>query len=454
MDGRAFDDAYFRNRHAAARKARRARNVILLILACLFGVGICSGGELFHNGGTGNCDGCHSKSRKGTKAGTFESLSSLSANPSMLNGSDPGSTCLICHQAPKGRNQPFGHLVATHGEDVQTLSPGQLSPGGDFAWLKKSYKWSAAPADGAASRGDSSPGERHGHNIIAADFGYGADSSNVLTPEGTYPADSLSCISCHDPHGTYRRNADGSVSAAGLQVVASGSYKDSPEPGDGGSVGTYRMLAGKGYQPKSLQGGYVFKSDPPAAVSPAIYNRSEEAADTRVAYGSGMSEWCRNCHTSSHQGEGEHPVGNKAKFSSAVSRHYNSYVSSGNRGGKAVSSYSSLVPFETGITDYQTLKSLANSDGSVNSGATGAPNVMCLSCHRAHASAWDHMARWNLRTEMLVYNGQYPGIDNDAPASVSQGRTVAETRKGMYDRLPGTFGAYQRGLCSKCHAKD
>ena len=137
-----------------------------------------------------------------------------------------------------------------------------------------------------------------------------------------------------------------------------------------------------------------------------------------------------------------------------MTKHYNSYVSSGDRTGKTGSSYTSLVPFESGTTDYQTLKALANSDGSVNSGATGSANVMCLSCHRAHASAWDYLARWNLRGEMIMYDGKFPGSDNDAPASVSQGRTTDDTRKGLYDRLPGSFGAYQRGLCSKCHAKD
>lgn len=427
------------------------RRLLIMVIASLSAAGVCSGGEMFHNGGIGSCDGCHSKSRKNGGA-AFASLSSLSGN-FMLNGSDPSSTCLICHQATKGSTQPFGHLVATNGEDAQTAPPAQLTPGGDFAWLKKSYKWSLG-SPGDESRGDGSPGERHGHNIVAADFGYGTDTFNILTPEGAYPAESLSCISCHDPHGTYRRNADGSISNAGPQVIASGSYKDSPEPAAGASVGTYRMLAGKGYRPKALPGDFSFTADPPAAVSPRTYNRSEAATDTRVAYGSGMSEWCRNCHTATHLSEEGHPVGRNAKFTADVTKHYNSYVSSGNRTGKAGSSYTSLVPFETGTTEYATLKDLANSDGSVSTGAAGSSNVMCLSCHRAHASAWDYMARWNLRSEMIMYDGKYPGTDTDAPAAVSQGRTAAETRKGMYDRLPDTFGTYQRGLCSKCHAKD
>jgi len=80
---------------------------------------------------------------------------------------------------------------------------------------------------------------------------------------------------------------------------------------------------------------------------------------------------------------------------------------------------------------------------------------MCLSCHRAHASGWDHAMRWNMKTEFLVYNGEYPGIDGtNVPAGISQGRTRAETRKAYYDRPPTAYATSQRSLCNKCHAKD
>ena len=83
MQGKKLDDAYFLARRTAARRARRGRNFLLLLIACLLGAGICSGGERFHNGGMGSCGGCHSKPRKGDGT-AFVSFSSLSGN-SMLN---------------------------------------------------------------------------------------------------------------------------------------------------------------------------------------------------------------------------------------------------------------------------------------------------------------------------------------------------------------------------------
>ena len=428
-----------------------------MVTAAILALPAMGGAELFHNGSVGHCDGCHSRSgQPGTTPVAFRNTTTATgAVPAefMLNGSDPGSTCLTCHGVPTGIRRASDHYVATGNEDLAgNLAPTQLTPGGDFGWLKKNYRWSW---EGGASsfKGETSPGDRHGHNIVAADYGYAADVSNPIAPGGTYPAEALTCISCHDPHGNYRREGSGFMKSSGLPIKSSGSYADSPDPDTEHAVGSYRLLAGRGYQPKSLQGDHAFTADPPAAVSPRPYNRSETLTDTRVAYGRNMSEWCQNCHTSSHK-NGGHPAGNTAKFSTETVRIYNTYVASGNRTGKVPESYSSLVPYEMGTDEYATLKRTANSDGSDRSGPRERPNVFCLSCHRAHASGWDHMTRWNMKTEMILSEGQFPGIDKDSPPMLSQGRTSLETQRALYDRTIRSFSSYQRGLCSKCHAKD
>ncbi len=396
--------------------------------------GICRGGEGFHKGGTGSCDGCHN-------------------TPPELKYSDPSSTCLGCHQAPAGSMLPREPYVSS--DTGGTVLCSQLSPGGDFCWLKRSYRWYAA---GTGKAQEISPGERHGHNIVALDFGYDADIVHRTAPGGDYPATSLSCISCHDPHGRYRRLADGTIRTSGFPIVASGSYADSPSPQNETAVGVYRLLGGKGYRPASVPGLFVFTADPPAAVSPTPYNRSETFSDTRVAYGSGFSEWCANCHLRIHNDEtyraGRHPAGTAARLPPEIINHYNCYVASGSLRGNTATSYTSLVPFEMGTTDYTLLKMTADSSGASRSGPQGSANVMCLSCHRAHASGWDGMTRWNMGAEFLVYNGRYPGIDNAAPADYSQGRMEAETRKTFYDRPAGLYAPYQRSLCNQCHNKD
>jgi len=241
------------------------------------------------------------------------------------------------------------------------------------------------------------------------------------------PATNLSCISCHDPHGT----------------IAKGP----------GAAGGYRLLGGNGYSPSSAE-GWVFAIDPPAAVAPHGYNRTESTTDTRVAYGKGMSEWCSNCHANGCSGILGHTVCSNARLGRVIAANYNAYLKSGDINGMGSRSYTSLVPFEEGTDDIQLLYQHANSDGRYTSGPVPSANVMCLTCHRAHASAWDNMARWNMTTQFIVYKGNYPGIDNGSPVELAQGRTAAETKKAYYDRSAAVFAAYQRSLCNKCHPRD
>ena len=150
-----------------------------------------------------------------------------------------------------------------------------------------------------------------------------------------------------------------------------------------------------------------------------------------------------------------HPAGNGTKFSGRVVANYNAYIASGNLTGNPSTSYTSMVPFEMGTADYVALKGTATSTGGQTSGPATSSNVMCLSCHRAHASGWDHAMRWNTKSEFLMFNGEYPGVDTSGvPARIAGGRTRAETRKTYYDRPPTAYASYQRSLCNKCHAKD
>lgn len=414
--------------------------------------------ESFHSGSAGKCEECHLSARNdetgdaaaGTGSAARGAVGSRNGKV-MLRGSDPSSTCLRCHEAPQGAMQPQGHFVSSSNLGAG-LAPTQLTPGGDFGWLRKNFQWQSK--DGGNER---SAGDRHGHNIVAADYSYAADGTLRTAPGGTFQSANLSCTSCHDPHGRYRRDVNGTISTTGPAVGGSGSYTNSADPDSFSSVSTYRMLAGKGYQQK-WSSGAAFIADPPAAVAPVTYNRSEASTDTRVAYGSGMSEWCQNCHSSIHKSDGmrasQHPAGNNARLSADTTNNYNFYVASGNLSGRQDTAYTSMVPFEMGTDDYTVLKQVANSNGSNTAGPDGSANVMCLSCHRAHASGWDSMTRWNTKSTMLVANGRYPGIDNGASVDDAQGRTEAETRKTFYDRPASRYALYQRSLCNKCHAKD
>lgn len=407
----------------------------------------------FHDGGVGPCEGCH------TMHNSYQSVP-VNGKPTsqayLLREQDPSSMCLYCHQRAGDTGPIMYHISTPDAELLPGTPPKQLTPGGDFGWIKKTYSWLTAAGQPAKY----SFGDRHGHNVVAADFYYAADGTNSAAPGGTYPAALLSCTSCHDPHGRYRRNVDGSIAPAGKPIAKSGSFASSPNPDNTVSVGVYRMLGGKGYQPKFLTGASAFMNDPPAAVAPDKPNRSEDTTQTRVAYGSGMSEWCMNCHANMHTpaypGRTNllHASGNNAKLGVTRMNNYYKYINTGAiLSSPSTTPYLSLVPFEEGTSDYPTLKAHAKTDDSYLDGPNSSANVMCLSCHRAHASGWDGIMRWNAETDFIVSNGFY-SQEGHGYQPYGQGRTETEAARAYYNRPAAKLSLNQDTLCNKCHIGD
>jgi predicted CXXCH cytochrome family protein len=404
----------------------------LLTIALTFGA---TQSSAFHSGGTAECTGCHSMH---------------APNPTgsqLLRQSDPSSVCLSCHQGGT-ETGPSSYRVSTGESNMPNgVAPLQLTPGGDFGWLKKDYSFTVG---GATLQED---GSTHGHNIVAADFGFLADSRNTTAPGGTFSSSELSCVSCHDPHSKYRRLADGGIVTTGAPIIGSGSYDTSPVPQAGQAVGVYRLLAGAGYG----KGGVTFTGSP-TAVAPETYNRSEAATQTRVAYGHATgngrdtwARWCATCHPQMlNQGHRT-----DIALGSDVLANYAAYVKSGDMTGSLTASYLSLVPFVENTTDYTTLAAHAKNNDSALGGPQTGDLVTCLTCHRAHASGWGHMMRWNDTSTFLTYDGLWPGTDSTPGLpEYARGRTSAETRAAYYDRPANLFATHQRGLCNKCHARD
>ncbi len=119
--------------------------------------------------------------------------------------------------------------------------------------------------------------------------------------------------------------------------------------------------------------------------------------------------------------------------------------------------YSSLVPFEVGSGDYTVLKPRSNLTGAVDRSATTGNNVMCLSCHRAHASGFESMLRFFYFNEFMTI-GDVAGVASyDSSATegkINWGYTVALQQRAYYERPASMFGPYARSQCNKCHAKD
>jgi len=416
---------------------------LILLAAIFFMAGAPSSARAFHEGGVAPCEGCHTMHNS---LDNMPMTQSGMANASLLLNTSASGTCLNCHQ---GSTASSYQVATSDGALPPGIPPAMMTPGGDFAWLKKSYSWLV----GGTPYNET--GDRHGHNIVSLDFGYLADAVNISAPGGTFSAAALQCTSCHDPHGRYRVLNDGTVSTTSKPAFASGSYSVNGVPTNpqvGESVGTYRLLAGVGYQPSGS--GITFVNGPPAAMAPEDYNRSEDLTQTRVAYGAGTSLWCVNCHDQMHtSGAFVHPSDQAVGIT--VADRYNAYIKTGDLTGTIDQAFLSLVPFETGHTnslaDRNSLAAMARSDDSNLYGPGPQDSVGCLTCHRAHASGWPYMLRWNNDAPLMVYNGFYPGIDNGVPPEYSMGRTEAETRRSYYDRPASEFASNQNRLCEKCH---
>ena len=384
-------------------------NRLQLQSSVLFVVVMMAGGiepdycQGFHSGGVGSCSSCHSMH------------SAQSGNQQLLLSSDPSSICLNCHAGPGGSNR----------SNVFSPDGSALTPGGDFYWLSKSFSWI----------GGQSPGYDHGHNIVAIDFNLYADPILTTAPGGSYPSASLGCTSCHDPHG----QVTGGTAQGGLPVSGSGSYGAATD--SGAISGNYRLLGDSSY----VVNGYSFSTDAPVARQSSV-NQYEESDFSHVDYGSGMSEWCGNCHggmlSGGHQMSGgssghHHLSGDNNILSQRVVTFYNSYLRSGDFSGTAATAYLQFVPFERGTTEILSLDPHSTQGPDVNA------NVMCLSCHRAHASAFPNSGRWDFTADLLV---------DSHPAFGDGGATLNDVYYSYYGRDIATeFGSGQGQFCEKCH---
>jgi len=301
--------------------------------------------------------------------GAFVDPDSPSGNAWLLKDETPSDVCLSCHATGLG---------AVFGADP--LAPPPEKGSGNFVFLLEDNL-----NDGHSGATHPIAGDAAGHNINAPSKSIGADGTLLSSPGGAFPSSSLGCTSCHDPHGNTE----------------------------------FRLLYGVG----GVQDGlFTFTNAAPTAAGISIFGGSESNAN-HTAYQGGMSAWCGNCHGDFHDGAGllEHPSG--AGIGGTVSTRYGQYNGTEDiTGGTPATSYLAVVPFEDA----------ANTTAST-AGPSASSQVMCLTCHRAHASSAPNAGRWDFSVTLLEEDG---------------------LESGSY-AIPDPYASpNQRSLCNKCHAKD
>jgi len=354
---------------------------ITVILAVLVSASV---GLAFHDGGVAECAGCHTMHN--SQDGALIDAAHPTGNSYLLKTATPSDQCLTCHAA-------YGQFDGGLG----------YGPGGDFYWVTRTFSWSAH------GHAYSSEGDSHGHNVISPTAGIAQDATLGAAPGGDFSSQYLSCTSCHDPHGNQNFRL--------LYDSAMGPIY----PGPGGR--------------------YSFASDAPVALgnSRTTYSASGWETDAQhTIYKSGVSDWCANCHETFHSDNTSNFVHPIQAMGSTIAASYNAYVSSDDvSSGVVASSYSGLVPFEAVNVDL-TLADPKN----YTEGPTSQDKVMCLTCHRAHASAYGDAARWDMSETFLI---------ESHPATTDVGFIQSDVDNKDYNY---TFVTNQRSLCNKCHVKD
>ncbi len=377
------------------------KKLLTISTAILISLGLSGVAFAFHDGGVAHCDGCHSMH------------SGAASGPALQKGSDASSTCLNCHNGAAGY-----HVSSADGSNT--------NEGGDFHWTKDNgYTYQ--------QRGPKTfDYDKAGHNMLAADFGMVNDSRLTMAPGGSFPAAGLGCTSCHDPHG----QANGGTVGGAMPISVSGSYGAVPPAGT--QAGNYRILY------DSAKVG--FSEDAPIA-------RSNSYNGAFVQYGSGMSGWCANCHGafySNSASSGMHPT------DVAVPAAYNSYVATGNFTGTVATAYDPLVPIERGVTTASSDLPDPTDQATAGVGSDGNSKVMCLSCHRAHGSAFNSALRGDMSEAFLAET--WISLGSNVPATAAPyykgGVEVDVADAGTGNPFTDGYGEFQRSLCNKCHVQD
>ncbi|MBI4830566.1 MAG: hypothetical protein HY801_03225 [Candidatus Lindowbacteria bacterium] len=351
------------------------KRLFVVMMAVLFVAGYSSAVMAFHDAGVAYCGGCHTMHN--SQGGVLMDPNSPTGNPYLMRDATPSDTCLRCH--------------ASYGQ--ATTDGLSLGPGGDFYWAKTDVSYV-----GHSGSTTTINAREHGHNIDAPGNGLVTDSVLTTGPGGTYNSTYLGCNSCHDPHGNV----------------------------------SFRLLYGiESDTAANYPGGYAFTEAAPVGTGNSRRTKLTEAGAEKhaqhTAYVSGMSDWCANCHANFHSGMTSnivHPT--DQDLGSDIAGNYNAYVTTEVLTGDVSTSYLGLVPFEDA----------ANTTTSTT-GPTAASKVMCLTCHRAHASPYPDAGRWDF-----------------AQTELSESHPAGEPYLAEWDGGDPLDLTHQRSLCNKCHIQD
>ncbi|MBI5342473.1 MAG: hypothetical protein HZB63_04025 [Deltaproteobacteria bacterium] len=372
--------------------------------------------KLYHSPDGMVCGDCHVLHN--SEDGAAPATGSGAAGPSAKLLKKPSVTdlCLQCHLSPSNVAYKAPAVMTSGG----TTPDGVSLPAGDFYWS------SADPRKGH------NPGKTRG----AQSSSISSDPVITVSPGGNFSTGDFDCISCHDPHDRFgdsvaawrqlKRRINGIVHT-GNETAAKGveSYGGSEGPTTAGYEpilsNSRGDIQGTSYRNKrkdgqDLEGADLFKA---------------EGDDNKNVYRGGFTSFCSVCHGDFHGGgESQRSDNGKTRSGGAWIRHP-ANISMDTPGGKyGIAAYTAAVANSQGNNpnpagyDWKYPLVKADADFSVKSRAfssndpataAGTDRIGCLTCHKAHASQYSNMTRWDPRAHSFIPAG---GKDFTGAASV------------------------------------
>ncbi|RJQ17723.1 MAG: hypothetical protein C4560_08415 [Nitrospiraceae bacterium] len=392
---------------------------------------------LYHSYDNLPCGDCHSLHVSGN-GGTEANYGHL------LHKKDITDLCLSCHM--KGNETPATADLPTV-KDAGWVAPvvmtldgvdpsGIAMPAGDFYWANTDPEKGHNPA---YTKGGSATSRS-----MKADSVLGANPPGGSITEGGW-----SCISCHGIHDRF-----GSEISAWRQVLRkiNGICVTGDVSGYGVETANSDCIQNQNYEPvKSnsrgdIQGiGYINARKDGNTLEGADLFADESDVNKNV-YRGGFSSFCSACHGDFHGGNAEtrNSSNNNTRAEDSWIRHPANIKMNETGSNYGISTYTAVVINKQGTNPnpagYDWKYPLVQPDNSFmvktrvssagdSSTAIGDSRIMCLTCHKAHATKYDNMTRWNTDSHSFIANGQ-----TDFEGQVSNGDNLA-------------YG------CGKCHQK-
>ncbi|MBI5576064.1 MAG: hypothetical protein HY896_06830 [Deltaproteobacteria bacterium] len=364
--------------------------------------------KLYHSADGLVCSDCHVL--HSGEDGAAKPTGTASGGPSAILLKKPSVTdlCLQCHLAPGNAAFKAPAVMTSNG-----AAPGGTSlPAGDFYWSSTDPRKGHSPGKTRGAQSSSIP----------------SDPVLTVAPGGNFSANNFDCVSCHDPHDRF-----GETVAAWRQlkrrvngIVHTGN--ETVEKGVESSGGTLGATS-PGFEPilsnsrGDIQGtSYLNRRKDGQELESADLSKTE-GDDNKNVYRGGFSSFCSACHGDFHGGSGETRSSDNGKTRAGGGwiRHP-ANMPMGESGAKhGIASYAAAVVNSQGANpnpagyDWKYPLVKAEADFSVRSRAAsandpatiaGSDRISCLTCHKAHASPFANMTRWDTGARSFLAAGE------------------------------------------------